>query len=139
MRASIHRVLKGEITQWGDDAGMFLSALCAVHCVVTPLAVAVFPALYGAHDENHFHAFMLGILSLIAIFSLFRGSKIHGQKNVVVLGVIGLVFLALGILAFDLTHSVVWGSGISTLGSFFLITAHFLNRKYCKCYCCCAA
>lgn len=139
VRAAFHKRLKLEVSQWGDDAGMFLSALCAVHCLVTPLAVALFPALFGAHDENDFHLVMLGLLSFIAIFSLFRGTKVHGQKNVVALGLVGLTFLALGVAAFEMTHNWIWGSGVSTIGSFFLISAHYLNRKYCKCYCCCAA
>lgn len=110
--------------RWIDQLGIVLSALCAVHCAVTPLLLMVFPFASGEGAESVFRTGVLGL----GIFGVGLGAVLHRNTR---------AFLPLGaavVLAVVLEVSGVLGVAelLLSLGiSVGLITAHVLNTRAC--------
>jgi hypothetical protein len=117
-----------EHPDWADRAGIWLSALCLAHCLLTPLALIFLPALALLADERLVHGVLLLVLPAVALVSFVPGFLRHRNKSVLGLAGFGLVLIA---TAFAFTHSEQqWQTAATTsLGSLFLISAHVKNRR----------
>lgn len=107
-----------------DTLGQVLSALCAVHCVATPVLVTVAPAagsvLGGAHPV------LLVLVFVVALWAFVPGYRCHRNPAVVALAVAGLAFLSLAALVFE--DNVIAETGLSLVGAGFMMFAHYKNR-----------
>ena len=117
----------------GDKAAISLSLACALHCLMVPLLLAIFPstALSGIGDER-IHLGLLALIIPISLFSLTLGCRLHRSLTVVVLGVAGvfiLIFSAL--LAHDIGGESLETTG-TLLGSGIVALSHALNFKFCR-------
>ncbi len=108
-----------------DRFAIVLSAACAVHCVATPILLAVAPLL-GSHAFENGMRLLLGGLAIVAVGF---GTAVHGNWRTV-------PFLAVGIAIL----STLWatdhhGDGelvLSLAASAALIVAHVLNSHACR-------
>ena len=123
----------------GDKAAISLSLACALHCLMVPLLLAIFPstALSGIGDER-IHLGLLALIIPISLFSLTLGCRLHRSLTVVVLGVAGvfiLIFSAL--LAHDIGGESLETAG-TLLGSGIIALSHAMNFKFCRAHnaCC---
>jgi putative Mn2+ efflux pump MntP len=117
-----------------DKLGISLSLLCAVHCVVTPLIMLSLPIMaryYIAHPW--FHWLMALLIVPVGVWAFVSGFRHHGKTLVLILGIPGLVVI--GIVPLFFHAQLSWWSEplLMILGSSFLISAHWLNRKSCSC------
>lgn len=107
-----------------DTVGQILSAVCAVHCVTTPLLITLAPAatsvLGGAHPV------LLVLVIVVALWSFVPGYRCHHNKQVVALALAGVSALAVAALVFEGQFAVE--TGLSLVGSAFMMTAHWRNR-----------
>lgn len=113
-----------------DQVGVFLSSLCAIHCVLTPLVflLPVFQVLEGGHHHwIHFSFFIF--VAPLALWTLILNSKIHERPFLC--GVIGLLFLAAAVVInfFHLEQNHSLGFILSLTGSAVLVLGHYLNLK----------
>lgn len=119
------------LIRFGDYAGMMASALCLVHCLATPLLVALFPMLGLAHEHDTFHNTLLAAISLPVLLSLLPGYLRHRDRAVLVLGMLGLSSFLSSIFIL----SPVYGEQAETVGAVFsgvlLLCAHIRNRRFC--------
>jgi hypothetical protein len=83
-----------------DKIAVGLSGLCLLHCLLLPFVVAILPFL-GQFDDDHLHAEMLIFVVPVSVIALFVGYRRHGQINVIVSGVTGLMILAMGRLGLE--------------------------------------
>ena len=111
-----------------------MSALCAIHCTLTPIIFAAKPILESTvHHDDHGHGFWrifdfaFLILSLIAV----RYSAKHTQNATFkwVLWAAWIVFAA-GILLEPL--EMAFTKWLMYAGSITLVVTHLRNYQYCK-------
>ncbi|MCW8128023.1 MerC domain-containing protein [Microbulbifer halophilus] len=109
-----------------DTAGMLVSGLCLVHCLATPLLLALGGAgMLGALlGHELFHLVLLGPVLLLALASFPAACRHHRRPVVMVSGFSGLLIL---IVALGLEGH--WELLASTVGAGLLVAAHWANRR----------
>mgnify|MGYP001305016623 CR=1 FL=1 len=128
-----------------DFAGITLSVLCGLHCIITPIAVLNFPK-YGKAIESPWMQFSLLFLIAFAFYkSVLRGFQIHKSKLTLGLGVTGFLILIStymleifgdhhehahhGHEAHDEKYTIM----LAIIGSALMIISHIKNIINCKC------
>lgn len=111
-----------------DRIAIALSAICIVHCLAVPLAMALLPvAAIAFGSDGHFHELMLWLVLPTSVLGFLLGYREHRRESIVAMGVLGMVVL---------TIVALWGHGqwsiwveatVSLLGSLALVGAHWLN------------
>jgi hypothetical protein len=116
---------------WVDALGIWLSAICIVHCALTPLVLLVLPLL-GSHDFDLFARFGLATVGVVGVGI---GTWLHNNKSALPLLVLALaLFGTLG--GFELVSGdhppAALEFGVGLLASFALMGAHALNTRACR-------
>lgn len=114
-----------------DRLGICLSALCVVHCLLTPFVLLLLPSVQLLSLHESYHQFMLVILPALAVIAFIPGYRLHRERRIFMWAIPGLALIVLGALVFhDFLYLEI---ASSVLGSLFLIRAHLLNRVLCSC------
>jgi hypothetical protein len=108
-----------------DTIGTVLSAVCAVHCVTTPIFMTLAPA--AASVFGGAHPVLLVLVVLVGLWAFVPGYRCHQSKKVVGLAVLGVSLLA--IAAFLLAGNLVAETSVSIVGAGVMMFAHWQNRK----------
>ncbi|GHH48412.1 MULTISPECIES: MerC domain-containing protein [Gammaproteobacteria] len=113
-----------------DRFGATGSLLCAVHCAVLPLALAVAPSLglsfwLGDTVERTIVVFV----TLLGLFSLLLGYRRHHALRALGLLLPGLAALWAGVLYDPLHHAAVPHAVVMTLGGTLVAVAHLMNLR----------
>jgi len=116
-----------------DRIAMGFSVVCAVHCAIMPLALAILPVLasFPVGDEV-FHRLMLYLILPSSGIAVFLGCRRHKDKIVFVTALTGLAILVLSAL---FGHEILGevGERISTLlGALILSIGHLRNYLLCR-------
>ena len=116
-----------------DVAGMLLSAVCMMHCLLLPALVAwgIGGAIAG-YDSEWTHIVMLGFVLPVSGLALAGGWLRHRRVAVLALGVAGVVCLALAAFVVHPHLGATADALVTTLGGALLATAHWRNRD-CSC------
>ncbi|MGZ3772211.1 MAG: MerC domain-containing protein [Pseudobdellovibrionaceae bacterium] len=123
-----------ETTDRWDKVGIFLSSLCAVHCLLTPILVLTLPVLGKTFEEEWVHLIMAFFVVPTGIYAFWSGYSHHKKAYVLALGLTGLICVGGAFLA-PRSWVLFFGHDLITIfGSSFLITAHILNRRACLCH-----
>ena len=116
-----------------DKISIGLSALCAVHCLVLPIAAGVLPTLAAASSSHaHFHLLLLVLVIPLGGLALGSGWLRHRDDIVLLLGLCGM---GLMVLAATLGHDVLGDAGerwTTLAGSFILASGHVRNFRRCR-------
>lgn len=146
----------GMLTRFGlDSAGVCASTLCMIHCLASPLVLAVLPSwkpeppaqpqvccetecqsepatplaeCCGSPGSFWLHAGLLALVAPLGIVAWVRGYRQHGHIETLWLGVVGLL-LASGALVFG--QSLFLGRGeqvLTVAGSLCMASAHLWNQ-----------
>lgn len=119
------------MTRFLDRIGMSASILCGIHCLLTPLIVLSAPALGHLFSHAAFHWIIGVIVFPVAAVSLWLGYRLHRYPQMLFLGGVGLIFVAIGIYAGSgQEHNLETGAMI--IAGIFLTSAHFLNLRACQ-------
>jgi hypothetical protein len=116
-----------------DKAAIGLSLLCVAHCVLTPIAIVMLPALGATFlDDERFHYALLLLVLPISIFSLGLGCRKHGHREILLFGLFGLFLMSLIlILGEDILGEL--GEKFSTIvGASVIAVAHIRNFRACQ-------
>ena len=119
---------------WADQVGIFLSFLCVIHCMLTPVVLLCFPAvqaLTANRFHEGFHHVLLLILPIVALFAFYPGYRTHRRLDVFAWAVPGFILIASVALYFE--ESTYFSTAISVAGSLCLVRSHWLNRHFCAC------
>lgn len=113
-----------------DRLGVTGSLLCAIHCALLPLLIAVLPSLgiatwMGDGFERGFVVFA----SLLGLFTLIQGYRRHRAVRALGMLVPGLAALWFGIGYEPLHHAVVPHAVIMTFGGTLVGLAHLANLR----------
>lgn len=122
-----------EFSQSADRTAIGLSLVCAIHCLLLPVAVAVLPSatLIGLEDEL-FHRLLLIVVLPVSAFALISGLRKHRNRTVLIVGVTGLMVLIVG-AAFG--HDLFGETGeriVTLVGSALVALGHFRNFQLCQ-------
>ena len=120
-------------TPAGDKVAIGLSLACALHCLVTPVIVSLYPSVIAAGlQDERIHLILITFVIPISAFSLTMGCRRHKQLPAVSLGAAGIFALILSAL---LGHKV-GGESLEVagtlLGSGLVACSHVLNFKLCR-------
>lgn len=113
-----------------DRFGATGSLLCAVHCAVLPLVLALAPSLglsfwLGDGVERTIVVFV----TLLGLFSLLLGYRRHHALRALALLLPGLAALWAGLLFDRLHHAAVPHAMVMTLGGTLVAVAHLVNLR----------
>jgi uncharacterized membrane protein YqgA involved in biofilm formation len=113
-----------------DRFGAAGSLLCAVHCAVLPLLLAVLPSLglSSLLGEGVEWATVV-FVSVLGLFSLVWGYRRHRIFRALTLLLAGLALLWLGLLYPPLHQSTVPHAVVMTLGGTLVGLAHLVNLR----------
>ncbi len=114
-----------------DKIGIFFSSLCAIHCIAMPILILGSSNFFLHSIDNVWveRGFILLCL-LIAAFSFIKYKRIHANGLPLQLLGIAMLFLITSVFVSNTVLEVFF----SVIGSGFLITGHWINRKSLK-YC----
>jgi hypothetical protein len=117
-----------------DQVGISLSALCAVHCALTPLVILFLPVMIGkSYDSPLFHIILALLIIPIGLRAFMTGFRHHKRMRVFYLGIPGLLIVGIVPVLFS-EYLNTWSEPlVMIIGSTLLISAHWYNRKSCSC------
>jgi hypothetical protein len=113
-----------------DRLGAAGSLLCAIHCALLPLAIAMLPALGIAKwlGDGFEQGFVL-FATLLGLFSVVWGYRRHGAVRALGLLIPGLSILWLAIFYAPLHHALVPHALAMTCGGTLVGLAHLANLR----------
>lgn len=115
-----------------DRAGISISSICAIHCLITPILLATIPSLGGLFSHLWIHIGILALATPVAIYAfVFQGEN----KKVTAFAMLGLfiLFLAVGMEIFahsldlHLSSDVPSPHLLNIVGGLILGISHFFN------------
>jgi len=113
-----------------DRFGATGSLLCAVHCAVIPMLLALAPSLgLSLWLSDGVEGAIVVFVSVLGLFSLVWGFRRHGAMRALGLLVPGLVLLWAGVLIDRLHHDPVPHAIVMTLGGLLVGVAHLVNLR----------
>lgn len=113
-----------------DRFGATGSLLCAVHCAVLPLLLALAPSLgLSVWLGDGVERAVVVFVTLLGLFSLALGYRRHRAWRALGLLLPGLVLLWGGLLYAPLHHSVLPHAVVMTLGGALVGIAHLVNLR----------
>lgn len=113
---------------YADRVGIWLSSLCLIHCMLTPLILLGLPALSLFKFSESLHQALAVVLPVIALVAFIPGYRHHRRTNILWLAASGLMLIvgaALGAAAL----SPILEALITITGSLALVRAHWLNER----------
>ncbi|MGB0413695.1 MAG: MerC domain-containing protein [Coraliomargarita sp.] len=141
---------------WVDKLAISMAAICAVHCLLTPVLVVMLPIIatsFFVHQD--FHLWMLYLVIPTTSFAIYMGCRKHKDKWVATMSALGLSVLICALVierqgaaahsaeegaacphcVRDVSdepvpmHAAAW---INTLGGLFLASGHVRNFRLCR-------
>jgi hypothetical protein len=109
-----------------DGVAVGLSTLCLAHCLALPAMTVGLPALGAVSHAHWMHAGMFSLALPISAWAFYRGYVRHKRLFPIVLGSLGLIMLAMGVV----THGTGRAeTGFTVFGTLLLLIAHGLNIR----------
>jgi uncharacterized membrane protein len=113
-----------------DRVAIGLSSFCALHCLVTPVAVILFPALSACVcSDRMFHLLLLTFVVPSSIIALTLGCRRHRDAWVLGFGVIGLTLL---LTTAAIGHVELWERPMMFGATALIVAAHARNYHLCR-------
>ncbi|HEY4556551.1 MAG TPA: MerC domain-containing protein [Lysobacter sp.] len=112
-----------------DRVGFTASLLCAIHCALLPIALALVPALgLGAGGWVDIDQGFVVFAGLLGVTTMTLGYRRHREFHAWVLLAAGLVLV--GLASFTSLHSHSLGHAVlMTIGGLALAGAHLMNLR----------
>jgi len=113
-----------------DRLGAAGSLLCAVHCALLPLAIAVLPSLgLTSFGSQGFERAFVAFATLLGVFSVYWGYRRHRAVRALSLLIPGLVTLW-AVVLYEPMHAMVVPHAIAmTFGGTLVGLAHIANLR----------
>ena len=122
-----------------DRVGTIASAVCAVHCLLTGVALGLLSYVgLGFFGSLAADLAFLGVAIVVAAFAIYHGAKKHHSYKPALIFVLGLVLISIGHFGFSHRHGsmTTWSTLFSVLGGFSFVLFHVVNyrlQRNCRC------
>jgi len=116
-----------------DRIGIFTSAACVVHCILTPVILSL-SAVY-AHflpTEEHTHRLLAIAVTILGALAIVSGYKRHKRPSVLLMMCAGLTLIFTAAYAGEYLPSHWYEVLITLAGSTCMIAAHRRNHTFCS-------
>ncbi len=121
------------LTQALDKVAISLSALCAIHCLLMPVVIAIVPSLIALpFADERFHLVLLLFVLPTSVIALFMGCRKHRRWNVVGWGSAGIVVLIGTVMAGHEVLGETLEKLATMLGVSLVVVGHTLNFRQCR-------
>lgn len=111
-----------------DNAGVFLSTACAIHCMAVPLLVTFLPLVGLGFLASEPAEFAIVGAVLLAAGSVAAGVRFHRQWRAFLTLVLAVGVITAGYIAAEGSFEVI----LHVTGGVLLATTHLLNRHLCR-------
>ena len=116
-----------------DKFAIGLSLACAIHCLATPLLLAILPSMAALQlDSEAFHLWMIIAVLPTSLYALTLGCKQHKRNQLLIPGSIGLALLVLAFVLGEEWIGEVGEKSLTTLGAGFVAVGHWFNYRLCR-------
>ncbi|MFL2838614.1 MAG: MerC domain-containing protein [Pseudohongiellaceae bacterium] len=106
-----------------------MSLVCTIHCLLTPLAIALLSALGATFlDDERFHYAVLFFVIPTSLYALGLGCRKHGRLGVLAIGMLGLLVLSSILIIGEETLGETGQKVTTVLGA----SAHIRNYRLCQ-------
>ncbi len=113
-----------------DAAGMTASALCAVHCLVTPFILTALPLVAARLLNNDAaHHGLVGFVAFFGLAGCFFGYQRHKSLPVLAILLLGLAIIIFGTFFVKDLLGAWWEAPIMCVGSALMIGGHLINSR----------
>jgi hypothetical protein len=118
------------LSRWVDSLGTAGATLCAVHCALLPVALALLPVLgLGILASAGFEKGFVLFATLLALVSLWHGFRRHRAYHALAILLPGLISLWAGILVPQLHEAIVPHAVAMSIGGSLVAIAHLANMR----------
>lgn len=108
-----------------EGAAISVSVLCLVHCLALPVLLLLLPGLLGIFAQSEiFHAAVFLVIAPFAAVAFLIGYRCHRQPVPAMLGLAGLICLAVALIPGLGEEREYW---MTITGSLVLVIGHLLN------------
>ena len=115
---------------WIDSLGSASATLCAIHCALLPVAIALLPVLgLGVLASAGFEQGFVLFATLLGVSSLSQGYRRHRVMTALAWLVPGLLVVWAGVYLPVLDTSPAGHAIAMTIGGTLIATAHLINLK----------
>lgn len=115
---------------WADRLGAFGAFLCAAHCALIPLALALLPAAgLGVLAWHGFEIAFAGVATVLAVTSLYLGYRSHRAYHAWLLVAPGLALVWVATLYPPLHDAAIAHAAMMTVGGVLIGLAHLVNLR----------
>src|SRR4249919_1944782 len=123
-------VQRWSLARWVDSLGTAGATLCAIHCALLPIALALLPVLgLGLLASSGFEVGFVMFATLLAIASLWHGYRHHRAYHAFLVLVPGLGSLWAGILVPGWHESAIAHAVTMSIGGTLVALAHLVNMR----------
>lgn len=113
-----------------DKFGSAASVICALHCALLPVLIAILPALgIGFLAWNGFEWAFVCFASLLGLVSLWMGYQRHRIYRALLFLVPGLILVWAGVLVPSIHFSVIAHAVVMSVGGTLIAIAHLVNLR----------
>jgi hypothetical protein len=116
-----------------DKIGIFLSAGCLLHCILTPVIIPILPLLgLTVKHEALLHIVLAGVIMIVGAVTFIPGYRKHKDFATLLLGIISTsLIIGTGLIELMSERTL---TALTIIGSLGLIGAHYNNHiKICAC------
>lgn len=109
-----------------DKLGILFSSLCIVHCIATPfiLALGMSGLLATILTTEFVHYILIMPVALLILLTLPKAYKRYRSLNLIVSGLLGLVFLIAALFTTEQIEAL-----LTIIGGSLLVVFHLLNLR----------
>ena len=116
-----------------DKTAIGLSLVCTIHCLLTPLAIALLPALGATFlDDERFHYAVLFFVIPTSLYALSLGCRRHGRLGILAIGILGLLVLSSILIIGEETLGETGEKITTVVGAVIVASAHIRNYRLCQ-------
>jgi len=128
--ATVIKTRRVHLPAWMDRLGAFGAFICALHCALVPVALAIVPALgMGLVAWHGIEWAFTAIATVLAVTSLYLGYRGHRAYHAWLLVAPGLAIIWFGLLYPPLHASVVPHAVAMAVGGVLIAVAHLVNLR----------
>lgn len=113
-----------------DRAGICVSAVCLVQCLVLSLAIVLAPMMsLGLFGSDLFHRLLLVLILPLSVGAFWLGYRNHRSLSLLLSGMTGLALVLSAAFLEATVLPPLAASALTSAGGVILIVSHWLNLR----------